>query len=70
MEAPGKVQIEIFNIAGEKVEVLGAQLSAGPGRIAWNVQPVAPGVYLYRLTFKNSVAETASGWKKLVIVKR
>jgi len=70
MEAPGEVCVEVFNTAGEKVKVLKTALAAGDGRIAWNVQSSAPGVYLYRLIIKRSAAETISGWKKLVIVKK
>jgi hypothetical protein len=66
----GQVNIEVYNIAGQRVKTLvNGNMNAGYHRVSWNGrnsagQKVANGVYMYRM---NSGDYTAT--KKLLIVK-
>jgi hypothetical protein len=70
--APGpcRVQIEVFNILGEKGLVLTNEHS-GPGyeRTAWDISQAAPGVYLYRVRIEGADYQRDLGIRKLVIAK-
>jgi hypothetical protein len=48
---PGKVRIDIFNGAGQKVDtLLNANLGAGPHSAVWNASRFSSGVYYYTVT--------------------
>jgi hypothetical protein len=65
-----RVNIDIFNSAGEQVTVLGGQTTvAGFQRTHWDSRSVSPGVYLYRLTWESSAGRRDLGLRKLVVVK-
>ncbi len=61
----GVVNIEIFNLLGQKVATLTNELySAGRHTIAWNASNYSSGIYFYRLT-AGDVIQT----KKLMLIK-
>jgi len=69
-EANTQVSIEIFNSVGERVAKLADQSSArGYQRTHWDIQPVSPGVYLYRVTLESPAGRRDLGFHKLVVVK-
>lgn len=71
LDAPAEVEIEIYNVAGERVTVLRAPAGpVGSGRTAWDLREVAPGVYLYRLRVLAAAGTRTTPWKKCVIVKQ
>jgi len=71
LRQPGRVYIEIYNVAGEKVATLqDEKASAGNGRTAWDIGRVAPGIYLYRVQIESAGQAQITGWQKLVIVKK
>jgi hypothetical protein len=48
---PLHVKLEIFNMLGERMDVLVSQsMSAGEHSIEWNAEEVPSGIYMYRLT--------------------
>ena len=62
---PVKVVLEIFNIQGQKVDVLeSGSLSAGTHTITWDASTKNSGIYFYRLTAGEFVAT-----KKMVLLK-
>jgi hypothetical protein len=67
---PGEVEIEIFNVVGERAAYL-RESKAGVGyeRTQWSIQNAAPGVYMYRVRIKTATAETVTPIKKLMITK-
>jgi len=71
LREPGRVRIEIYNVAGEKAAVLEEEkAAAGYGRTAWEIGKVAPGVYLYRIRVDGASGSSLTGWKKLIIAKK
>ncbi len=56
LAAPAKVQLDVFNVRGEKITTLvNAFLPSGTHKVVWNGRdhwgnPVASGIYYYRLT--------------------
>lgn len=64
---PGRVTVEVYNLAGFRVaRIEGAQPAAADNAaIAWNLRGVAPGVYLYRMLF-----ETTDGGKSETPIKK
>jgi hypothetical protein len=61
----GKVSIEIFNIVGERIDVLTEDYySAGMHAVEWNASSYSSGTYFYRLT-----AGSYSVAKKMLLVK-
>ncbi len=71
LEEPGRVRIEVYNVAGESVITLQEEkTTAGNGRTPWDIGRVAPGIYLYRLQITTAAGTQISGWQKLVIVKK
>ena len=66
----GNVNLEIFNVLGQKVATLyNSSLSAGSHSFSWNSlgdnnQQVSTGMYFYRLTVGDQVAT-----KKMVMIK-
>ena len=70
LKQPGQVELSIYNITGQKVTTLENNLvSAGEHRIEWHGmnndgQPVASGVYLYRLKTDNN-----SQTRKMLLIK-
>jgi hypothetical protein len=69
-DKPGRLEIVIYNVTGEKVGNLETDLAqSGPGRLKW-MGDLAPGVYLYRAHFLDVVGEgTWLGTQKIAIVK-
>jgi len=67
----GKVELNIFNIKGQKVkQLVGNQLSAGEHSVVWdgrdeNNLPVSSGIYFYRLEIDNLEINT----KKCLLLK-
>ncbi|MBD3232969.1 MAG: T9SS type A sorting domain-containing protein [candidate division Zixibacteria bacterium] len=53
---PGKVTLEVYNLLGEKVDVLiDGHQEAGLGSVEWNAGNFASGVYFYRLETKSGI---------------
>ncbi len=70
LDQPGLVEIEIYNVAGERAITLRENKSAaGYARTLWDIRNAAGGIYFFRLRVKTSVGETLYAIKKLVIVK-
>jgi hypothetical protein len=46
----GDASLEIYSISGQKADLIRLQLHAGENRIPWNLQHLATGVYLAKLT--------------------
>jgi len=49
MEEPGRVEISVYNLAGERVAELAGSLPQGPGELVWECGALAPGIYLARI---------------------
>lgn len=65
LAAASNVSLEVFNITGQKVEVLAnGSFDAGTHSISWNASDMPSGIYLYRLT-TNDFVDT----KKMVLLK-
>ena len=63
--ASGPVEINIFNLAGERVAVLRAETAAeNHGVLTWSAGDVAPGVYLVRVSVGGSTHDL-----KVAVVK-
>ncbi len=62
---------EIFNVVGEKVQVLRQRhASAGLGQMQWDIRQVAPGLYFYRLQLDLDSGETRTlPVGKFIIIK-
>lgn len=70
LDNSARVEIEIFNVLGEKIAVLNDTKSGtGYNRIAWNIENIAAGVYLYRMKTEGTSGRHVSTLKRLVIVK-
>ncbi len=69
--AGASVTNEIYNLLGEKVITLRKEHAAvSQGQMIWDIQDVAPGVYLYRLRIQYHNGETKTfPVKKIIIVK-
>jgi hypothetical protein len=68
---PASVTIEIFNILGERcATVTDSPSSAGNVRTAWNIDAVAPGFYLYRLTRDSGGEKKVFPIQKLAVIKK
>lgn len=66
LESAAKVEIHIFNLAGERTVVLSGDFPAGRGQmLAWNAHDTAPGIYLARMYLAG--AEKAA--LKIAVVK-
>jgi hypothetical protein len=63
-----KAKIEIFNLAGERIALLEEHQ---PGRQSetWNVQGIAPGVYIYRTVLTIDGKETSLPVKKVAVIQ-
>jgi hypothetical protein len=60
-----RVKIEIFNIVGQRIEVLvDGSMEAGYHSVPWDASSTASGVYLYRISTDEFVAS-----KKMVLIK-
>ena len=66
---PGRIHVEIRNVAGEAVATLAHAHGGGPVRIPWRIESAAPAVYLYRITLETADGTIRSGWQKTVVVK-
>jgi hypothetical protein len=68
---PGHLEIELFNIAGEKIgNPVQALAQSGYGRLRWDLGQVAPGIYLYRSRFLDLSGQGSwSSIQKIAIVK-
>jgi hypothetical protein len=70
LAAPGRIRLEVFDVAGCRVATLvDGMRAAGPSQAAWNGrdavgQPVSSGVYFYRL-----LTGGTSQTKKMVLLK-
>jgi len=69
-EAAGRIEVRIFNVAGEQVALLEDESpAAGLRRIPWDIRDLAPGVYLYRLTQLGPLVHREYDLQRLVVVK-
>jgi hypothetical protein len=67
---PCNVQIEIFNVLGERAKVLTNRHDlSGYGRTRWDITRVASGVYFYRLTMDDGAGSRKYALKKMVITR-
>jgi hypothetical protein len=65
LQAPGNVQIDVFDISGKKVaNLMNKKLQAGKYSVSFNGEKFSSGIYFYKLTSGNFV-ET----KKMVLMK-
>jgi hypothetical protein len=70
MAEPGRVDIQIYNVLGEKgVRLKQEHYSAGYQRTHWDISKVAPGIYFYRMRIISGGKTETLGPHKLVIVK-
>jgi len=58
------VKIDIFNIAGQLVDVISGRFNAGENNVIWDASKVASGVYFYKMNVGDNT-ET----KKMVLLK-
>jgi hypothetical protein len=68
----GKSEIRIFNVGGQLVRTLHANVTQGPNEVRWNGKksdgtPLASGVYFYKIVFPNG--ESFRAPNNLVLVK-
>lgn len=55
LETAAKVEIRLYNLAGEQVAALSGDFAAGRGQsLVWNLADAAPGVYLARMLVNGS----------------
>jgi Zn-dependent M28 family amino/carboxypeptidase len=53
LDAPGEVNLTVFNVLGQEVEILaGGEYPAGIHIISWGGEDLPSGIYFYRLTFE------------------
>lgn len=69
-EATTKVDIEIFNLKGQKIKSLTKDMNGTSGSVVWdgtdnNDQPVSSGVYFYRMQSGTKIMDT----KKMLLLK-
>ena len=63
---PGRVNLEVYNILGEKVSTLVDQdMGAGSHEANFNATNLASGIYIYRLNVQNKFIDT----KKMILMK-
>lgn len=61
----GFVQLEIYNVLGQKIETLiEGEMEAGDHTVTWDASQAASGIYLYRLRCDDKVAS-----RKMVLLK-
>ncbi len=66
MKEQGKVQLDIFNILGQKVaELINDELPAGIHEVGFNSDGLASGIYIYKLDVKNKFTSV----KKMILEK-
>jgi hypothetical protein len=68
----GKSEVRIFNVGGQLVRTLYANVTVGPNEVRWNGKkvdgtPLASGVYFYKIVFPNGQSVKAPN--NLVLVK-
>ena len=62
---PAPVQLDIFNLLGQKIETLiNSGMGSGEHEVAWNAGKVPSGVYFYKLSVGNKTSV-----KKMTILK-
>jgi hypothetical protein len=68
---PGHLELEFYNISGEKIGTLGTDLAQnGYGRLRWDLGSVAPGIYLYRARFLDTSGQGSwTTFQKMAVVK-
>ena len=49
LKTPAIVEINLYNLGGERVAVLEGNLAAGTQALSWDCAAVAPGIYLARV---------------------
>ncbi len=70
LQGPGHVTIELYNVGGERVATLTDDYSTeGRKSKAWNIQAVAPGLYIYRVVIADTSGARTSPLKKMLVVK-
>ncbi len=58
---PGRVQLEVFNVLGEKVATLvDASHSSGTYRMRWDAQGLSSGIYIYQLRVDGQIVASKS----------
>jgi hypothetical protein len=66
LDAAARVEIHLYNLAGEQVAALSGNFAAGRGQsLVWNLADVAPGVYVCRM----AVAGGGKAKIKVAVVK-
>ena len=54
LDAPGEVDLTVYNVLGQEVEALARrEFGAGVHIITWSGENLPSGIYFYRLTFEN-----------------
>lgn len=62
---PAPVQLDLFNLLGQKVEALiNSRMGSGEHEIAWNADSVPSGIYFYKLSVGNKTSV-----KKMTLLK-
>jgi hypothetical protein len=70
LESPGKVEIAVFNEAGDLASTLSDDLGAGPQVLRATIKDFAPGVYFYLLSIHYSSGKIErQAPHKFVVVK-
>lgn len=69
-DGPGKAQIEIYNVVGEKVAMLEVPVAAaGYQTTRWDISHLAPGVYVYKAKLQSARGVKKSNVYKLSVIK-
>jgi hypothetical protein len=70
-EKAGSIELELFNVSGEKVTSLNAAVAQpGYGRLRWELSKVSPGIYLYRTRFLDAQGQGKwLGLQKIAVAK-
>ncbi|MEJ2618023.1 MAG: T9SS type A sorting domain-containing protein, partial [Ignavibacteriaceae bacterium] len=62
----GKVDLEVYNILGEKVSTLvNQEMSTGIHEVNFKASNLASGIYIYRINVNNRFIDT----KKMILMK-
>ena len=64
-----KMEIKVFTIDGRKALDQSFDISAGTGRVQVPTLDLAPGVYLYTVSYKYATFEDREKAKKIIIKK-
>ncbi len=59
LDSAARVEIRIYNLAGEQVAALSGNFAAGRGQsLVWELKDAAPGVYVARMSVDGSAKTT------------